>query len=281
MESYSESCAYSQHVLSEKDDPWLIDVFGRTALHYAAMNNRVQILPRLFELGLKLDSQDYKGATPLYLAAREGRLDAVNLLLSLGANMNITDQVGQTPTDVAAENEHYSVVRILEKTAAIESSKRKRRDYKQLRSGSYSIVSCRSGRSFGCSQFAALAWRKYEHYGSASKDEVGGESQTLFAPSWDETSKESSSVTIQINDDLESASEVDENAAAFLQQSMNSISSFVLTPPEQILEEAEQELPLDNNTRSGTPKCTEHSSDSCPTLQFSRNTALSMEPLRV
>lgn len=58
--SYFDGYVFSHEILSEKNDPTLIDIFGRTALHYAALNRRVDLLPLLYRFGLKLNTKDSK-----------------------------------------------------------------------------------------------------------------------------------------------------------------------------------------------------------------------------
>lgn len=109
---------YSCDILSEANDPTLVDVCGRSALHYAALNNRVELLALLYAYGLKLDRQDEKGETALHLAAREGHAEVVSVLLSLGAKKDVIDQLGRTALDTAKEKGRNSIMEILEKGAS-------------------------------------------------------------------------------------------------------------------------------------------------------------------
>ncbi|VDK66643.1 unnamed protein product [Onchocerca ochengi] len=212
--SYFDGYVFSHEILSEKNDPTLIDIFGRTALHYAALNRRVDLLPLLYRFGLKLNTKDSKGETPLYLAAREGHLDVVDLLLSFGANSKISDQLGRTPLDVATERGHYLVVEFLENVAVtvdiVETPKRK--------------------RNRKSSSAAKCKWRK--------------ESQAPVSSSQETLPLNPSSIMIRLNEDYkEDIGNIDEDLT-ISNSFLDSIESFVLTPPEQILAEAEKELDL-------------------------------------
>ena len=54
---------------------------GRTLVHLAAENGRVEILDKLKEKGANMDEKDSSGKTPLYLAAKNDKAPAVEYLL--------------------------------------------------------------------------------------------------------------------------------------------------------------------------------------------------------
>jgi ankyrin repeat protein len=61
----------------------LIDVrgyYGRTALHHAAMKNKVQIARLLLEHGADVDARDEYGNTPSQFVSRDGHPEIVELL---------------------------------------------------------------------------------------------------------------------------------------------------------------------------------------------------------
>ncbi|MFH4980405.1 hypothetical protein AB6A40_007114 [Gnathostoma spinigerum] len=87
---------------------------GKTALHFAAQHNNVEIIRVLVENGANKDAQDQLDQTPLFLAAKEGHLEAVEKLICLGASKEITDQKERSPRDVAAENLYMEVVNFLD-----------------------------------------------------------------------------------------------------------------------------------------------------------------------
>ncbi|MDJ0975376.1 MAG: ankyrin repeat domain-containing protein [Planctomycetota bacterium] len=80
------------------------EVLGE-ALCYAARNGRVNVLPRLHELGADVSSDVYAG-TPLHWCAQQGRVEICRWLLDEGADVNARAmfgaQLGVTPLHCAA-----------------------------------------------------------------------------------------------------------------------------------------------------------------------------------
>lgn len=86
---------------------------GRTPLHYAAMNGRVQTTRVLLEAGAPPAHRwNDKRESPLLVAARNGHADVVALLLErLGpADVNMPAVEGETPLSVACANGHADVI---------------------------------------------------------------------------------------------------------------------------------------------------------------------------
>jgi ankyrin repeat protein len=73
------------------------DSTGRTALHYAAMNDTVEIAEALIVKRADVNTADNTGTTPLHLAANSGNRQMVELLLASGASLNPKDKTGLTP----------------------------------------------------------------------------------------------------------------------------------------------------------------------------------------
>jgi len=68
-----------------------------TLLHWAAINNRVDIAKYLVNKGAKIDaSGGVLNSTPLHWAVRDGKLDMVIFLLSYNAQAEIVDGEGET-----------------------------------------------------------------------------------------------------------------------------------------------------------------------------------------
>jgi len=94
------------------------DLYGRTALHYAACKGQQDAIELLLSKGAALAAQDYAGRTPLHWAARQGHEKAVELLLGHKADATIRDEDGKTPLDLAREAGHEDIARLLEQHEA-------------------------------------------------------------------------------------------------------------------------------------------------------------------
>ncbi|MBO0883089.1 MAG: ankyrin repeat domain-containing protein [Mycobacterium sp.] len=69
-----------------------LDEFGRSPLHYAALDGDPAIVERLLATE-DVNLADREGWTPLHFAARMGRADVVTRLLDAGADVNaVTDK---------------------------------------------------------------------------------------------------------------------------------------------------------------------------------------------
>jgi len=69
---------------------------GRTALHWAARENRTEIIEMLIAAKADPNSTDRTGKGPLTLAAETGSIDAEKLLLAKGASVTNRDSIGGT-----------------------------------------------------------------------------------------------------------------------------------------------------------------------------------------
>ena len=83
---------------------------GFTALHYATLFDRTDVIKRLVDEGADVNRQTrYDKDNPLYFAARCNKTEAVRLLLDNGADINLKNSENKTPLDVArkgSEVEH-------------------------------------------------------------------------------------------------------------------------------------------------------------------------------
>ena len=70
---------------------------GRTALHWAARENRGEIVAILIEAKADVNAQDRTGKGPLTLAAETGSADATQKLVDAGASLTARDSIGGTP----------------------------------------------------------------------------------------------------------------------------------------------------------------------------------------
>lgn len=90
-----------------------LDSWGCTALHFAAKGGSVQIVKRLLEQDLLVDSEDAWDETPLHIAARAGHIDVCDFLLSAGAKIDTLNAEDRTPLVVAGWAGHKRVCRFL------------------------------------------------------------------------------------------------------------------------------------------------------------------------
>lgn len=82
-----------------------LDRAGRSALHYAALENRTEELQRLLDAGADIDAADRAGFTALHFAAQQNALEALELLLRAGAEIDPEDAYGNTPLSRATFND--------------------------------------------------------------------------------------------------------------------------------------------------------------------------------
>ena len=75
--------------------------FGFTLLHYAAKENRPEVIEYLISSGCDINAVDDDEQTPLYKSAMFGHTKSVQLLIDKGANVNQIDNNGNTPLHVA------------------------------------------------------------------------------------------------------------------------------------------------------------------------------------
>lgn len=78
-----------------------VDRYGRTALHWAALEGRNDTATELLRMNASVFAADKKGQTPLHLAAMKGSEAVVNTLLSAGAPRTARDNDGLTPREIA------------------------------------------------------------------------------------------------------------------------------------------------------------------------------------
>ncbi len=87
---------------------------GRTALHFAVADDRLDMIRLLIAKGADVHARDAQGANPLDEAAYRGFADAAALLLAQGAPLNeIATQTGATPINEAAYRGHTAVIQYL------------------------------------------------------------------------------------------------------------------------------------------------------------------------
>ncbi|WP_072802806.1 ankyrin repeat domain-containing protein [Rhodococcoides yunnanense] len=113
-----------------------IDEFGRTALHYAAAENRINDVRQLLADGADVNSRDHQQWTPLIFAAQLGFVDVVTVLLNHGADVNAINSTGRSALEraiMAPKNDGASnaiaTIRVLRDRGADATSKTITSDY--------------------------------------------------------------------------------------------------------------------------------------------------------
>ena len=74
---------------------------GRTPLHYACLNDHLDIVKYLISHGAIIDAVNMNKWTPLHFASSYNKKDIVKYLVSKGANKSVKNNNGQTPFDLA------------------------------------------------------------------------------------------------------------------------------------------------------------------------------------
>jgi len=69
---------------------------GQTALHYAALHNKMGTAEKLIELGADINAKNNYGQTPLYYAAQMGNIEIIEKLITSGANVNAQTNEDET-----------------------------------------------------------------------------------------------------------------------------------------------------------------------------------------
>ena len=107
---------YDSLVESNKVDPRAAEPAGTSALYaaiHAASIGDIGHLRSLVARGHDLNRADYDGRTPLHLAASEGRLETVRFLINQGIAVTPSDRWHNTPLDDAIRHKQHGVVDLL------------------------------------------------------------------------------------------------------------------------------------------------------------------------
>ncbi|WP_285033346.1 ankyrin repeat domain-containing protein [Mycolicibacterium sp. lyk4-40-TYG-92] len=82
------------------------DRAGRTPLHYAAGDGKLDAVTALIAAGAEIDAREDTGQnTPLMFAAqRDDNIDVITALVEAGADVNLTNNKGETPLFIATRS---------------------------------------------------------------------------------------------------------------------------------------------------------------------------------
>mmetsp|Transcript_42601 Transcript_42601/g.66439 ORF Transcript_42601/g.66439 Transcript_42601/m.66439 type:complete len:303 (-) Transcript_42601:160-1068(-) len=92
----------------KRDDMW-----GCTALHFAATGGSTEIATDLLQLGAEVNAVDACDETALHFAARAGHVSMCDLLLNKGASVNPLNEQDMTPLVVAGHAREEATCRFL------------------------------------------------------------------------------------------------------------------------------------------------------------------------
>ena len=92
-----------------------VDGIGWTALQYAAMYNRTDVMHELLQRKADVNKRDRDyGRTALHWSAMNNSTDDIRLLLENGASTTIKDKWDRTPIDLAREQKNQEAVLLLQ-----------------------------------------------------------------------------------------------------------------------------------------------------------------------
>jgi len=89
----------------------------------AGFRGDVKRLQTLLKNKADINTSDYDGRTALHLAASEGKLQMVQFLIEQGANPNVKDRWGGTPMLEAESNRHQEIAEVLVNSGAVVAEK--------------------------------------------------------------------------------------------------------------------------------------------------------------
>jgi uncharacterized protein len=98
-------------LLDSKHNPNVTDKNGWTPLHFAAQGYQVEIVKSLLQHGAIIDAQDSFGNTPLWRAVfnSNGRGEIIKLLRTAGANPHLANKSDVSPLKLAQTIGNYDV----------------------------------------------------------------------------------------------------------------------------------------------------------------------------
>jgi ankyrin repeat protein len=101
------------NLIDAKTEKWLVD--RGTPLHIAALNESLESIRTLIELGAKLEAIDDEQLqyTPLHMAIRYNKINATVLFLQLKANINTKNYRDKNPLDTLRDNKYLDLIKLL------------------------------------------------------------------------------------------------------------------------------------------------------------------------
>ncbi|WP_321968140.1 ankyrin repeat domain-containing protein [Burkholderia cepacia] len=118
LAAYRDQPATLDYLLRSGADPCLGDRHGNTALMGALFKGETAIAKRLADTHCPIDQTNHAGETALSFAALFGRLDMLPVLVAHGANPDHVDALGRTALQNAILQGNDAAVAALEKVGA-------------------------------------------------------------------------------------------------------------------------------------------------------------------
>ena len=105
LEGVERLAALKRLVDSGVADINAVDESGQTVAHFLADRGSVEALEFLLKNDLDVNAQDHDGLTPLHVACTMNHIEVCEVLLRFGANRDAKDIDGETPRDFASTNQ--------------------------------------------------------------------------------------------------------------------------------------------------------------------------------
>ncbi len=107
-----------QYLVEQGADIRIPDGVARTPLHWAAFGGHLVCVIFLREKGAHLNTIDCEQKTALFLASSFGHFDVVQFLISQGASVHVKTKYNSTALQIAAKHGHLQIVQHLVKCGA-------------------------------------------------------------------------------------------------------------------------------------------------------------------
>ncbi|KAK2496086.1 hypothetical protein MC885_004501, partial [Smutsia gigantea] len=100
-------------LLESGANPYVRDISGNNALHYAACGSRITTVARLLLYNVDMEARNKHYLTPLLLAVSKNSDQVVEYLISKGANVHVIDKNKRTALMYAVMNGSKNIVKLL------------------------------------------------------------------------------------------------------------------------------------------------------------------------
>ncbi|KAI4203597.1 MAG: hypothetical protein LQ350_001787 [Teloschistes chrysophthalmus] len=117
---FNKKDAVQAYIQESKDDPNVVDLDKRSALHIAILHNHIEILKLLLESpNIKINTLDCVGRSPLHWTAWYNNSPAADLLVGAGAELELKDHFSATALGTAINGRHSDTTIVLLEAGAV------------------------------------------------------------------------------------------------------------------------------------------------------------------